>query len=97
MQDLSRIILKPVITERSTTLKEASNKFVFEVDPKANKKEIKEAVERLFNVTVKDVKTMIVRGKTKTTFIRAGRFTGKQPNRKKAIVKLKEGDSIDLF
>ena len=97
MQNIHRIILKPVITERSTELKEASNKFVFEVDPRANKKEIKEAVEKLFNVTVKDVKTAIIRGKVKTTFMRAGRFTGKRPDRKKAIVKLSKDDNIDIF
>jgi large subunit ribosomal protein L23 len=97
MQDIHRIILKPVITERSTLLKEAGNRYVFEVDPKANKKEIKEAVEKLFNVTVKDVKTATIRGKTKTTFIRAGRFTGKRPDRKKAFVKIAKGESIDIF
>lgn len=97
MPDIRKIILKPVITERSTELKEASNKFVFEVDPRANKKEIKEAVEKLFNVKVKDVKTSVIRGKMKTTFMRSGRFTGKRPNRKKAIVKLAQGENIDIF
>ena len=97
MKDIQRIILKPVITERSTNLKEASNKFVFEVDPRANKREIKAAVEKLFKVTVKDVKTAIIRGKTKTTFMRSGRFTGKRPDRKKAIVRLAAGENIDIF
>jgi len=97
MKGVYKTILKPIITERSTSLKEASNKFVFEVDPRANKKDIKRAVEKLFNVTVKDVKTSIIRGKMKTTFMRAGRFTGKRPNRKKAIVTLAQGDNIDIF
>ncbi|MBN1884889.1 MAG: 50S ribosomal protein L23 [Candidatus Krumholzibacteriota bacterium] len=97
MKDIQRIILKPVITERSTALKEASNKFVFEVDPRANKREIKAAIEKLFNVTVKDVKTAIIRGKTKTTFMRSGRFTGKRSDRKKAIVRLASGENIDIF
>ena len=67
MKDLTKIILKPVITERSNEVKEADNKFVFEVHPEANKREIKLAVEKLFNVTVKDVKTAVMRGKPKTT------------------------------
>lgn len=97
MKGIERIILKPVITERSTFLKEKSNKFVFEVDPRANKREIRLAVEKLFNVKVRDVKTSMIRGKPKTTFMRAGRFTGKRPDRKKAIVKLSQGETIDIF
>jgi large subunit ribosomal protein L23 len=97
MKSLATIILKPVITERGHALKEASNRFVFEVHPKANKREIKLAIERLFNVTVKDVKTAVMRGKPKTTLMRGGRFVGKRPDRKKAIVKLAEGQNIDIF
>lgn len=97
MADVRRIILKPVITERSTMLKERDDKFVFEVDPKANKREIKQAVEKLFGVNVKQVRTSIIRGKTKTTFMRAGRFTGQRADRKKAIVTLAKGENIDIF
>ena len=97
MKDLTRIILKPVITERSNALKESSNKFVFEVDVHANKREIKLAVEKLFNVTVKDVTTAVMRGKPKTTLMKGGRFEGKRPDRKKAIVRLGEGQNIDIF
>lgn len=97
MNDIRRIIFKPVITERSTALKETSNKFVFEVDPRANKREIKLAVEKMFNVTVKRIRTSIVPGKVKTSFMRGGRFTGKRPDRKKAVVTLAEGDKIDIF
>jgi large subunit ribosomal protein L23 len=97
MADIIKIIFKPVITERSTILKEADNKFIFEVDPRANKREIKEAVEKLFGVTVTNVRTSIQRGKTKTTFMRAGRFTGKRPDRKKAYVTLAKGENIDIF
>jgi large subunit ribosomal protein L23 len=97
MKDLSKIILKPVITERSNTLKEANNKFVFEVHPKANKHEIKLAVEKLFSVTVKDVKTALMKGKPKTAQMRGGRFKGRRPDRKKAFVKLAEGQNIDIF
>jgi large subunit ribosomal protein L23 len=97
MKNLTTIILKPVITERTNALKEADHKFVFEVHPKANKHEIKLAVEKLFNVTVKDVKTAVMKGKPKTTLMRGGRFKGKRPSRKKAIVKLAEGQNIDIF
>lgn len=97
MVDFDKIILKPVITERSALLKERSNKFVFEVDPRANRKQIKEAIEKFFNVKVKRVNTSIVRGKKKTVFRKAGRFTGNRPDRKKAIVSLAKGDTIDIF
>lgn len=97
MKDLTRIILKPVITERSNSLKEADNKFVFEVVLKANKREIKLAVEKLFNVKVEHVTTAVMRGKPKTTLMKGGRFEGKRPDRKKAIVKLAAGQNIDIF
>ena len=97
MKDITQIILKPVITERSNALKEQNNNFVFEVHPKANKREIKRAVEKMFNVTVRDVHTAIIRGKPKTTLMRGGRFPGRRPDRKKAFVKLAEGQNIDIF
>ena len=97
MADIRRIIFKPIITEQSAMLKEMDNKFVFEVDVRANKREIKTAVEKLFKVTVKDVRTSVMRGKTKTTFMKGGRFTGKRPDRKKAIVTLAKGENIDIF
>lgn len=97
MKDLTKIILKPVITERSNALKEESNRFVFEVDVHANKREIKLAVEKLFNVTVKEVNTAVMSGKPKTTLMKGGRFQGKRPDRKKAIVKIAEGQNIDIF
>ncbi len=97
MADIRSIIFKPIITERSTMLKESDSKFVFEVDRRANKREIKTAVEKLFGVTVKAVRTSIVRGKIKTTFMKSGRFTGKRPDRKKAIITLAKGENIDIF
>jgi large subunit ribosomal protein L23 len=97
MIDIRKIIFKPVITEQSASMKAADNKFVFEVDPRANKREIKEAVEKIFGVTVMQVRTAILRGKTKTTFMRAGRFTGRRSDRKKAYVTLAKGENIDIF
>ena len=86
------VLLKPVVTEKTTFLT-GQNKFVFEVDLRANKMQIKEAVEKAFDVTVVHVNTMVVRGKVK----RFGRGFGQQPDRKKAVVTLAPGDSIELF
>ena len=97
MSDIRMIIQKPIITEKSTGLKEASNKYVFRVDPSANKKQIKQAVEELFNVSVLDVKTAVYRGKRSVVMNRAGRFEGLKSAWKKAYVTLAEGDSIEIF
>lgn len=88
------IIIRPlVLTEKGETLKEEENKVLFQVALKSNKREIKRAVEKLFNVDVIDVNTMVVRGKVG----RIGRRFGKRPNWKKAVVTLREGDSIEFF
>ncbi len=87
------ILLRPVITEKATVLREEGNVVVFEVHPRATKPEIKKAVEKIFNVKVESVRTVIVRGKR----ARLGRFTGKRKNWKKAYVKLREGDHIEFF
>ncbi|MCL6548155.1 MAG: 50S ribosomal protein L23 [Alicyclobacillus sp.] len=87
------VIRRPIITERSTELME-ERKYVFEVDKRANKVEIRQAVEKLFGVKVEKVNTMRVPGKQK----RVGRFTGRTPERKKAIVKLTaDSKPIELF
>lgn len=93
MKDPYEIIKRPVITEKATLQKERENKVTFEVARDANKAEIKEAVERLFNVKVEGVNVMNVRGKRR----RLGRLWGKRPDWKKAIVTLKPGYSIDFF
>ncbi|MDP2984785.1 MAG: 50S ribosomal protein L23 [Candidatus Latescibacter sp.] len=87
------IIRKPVITEKATHLKEKSNKYVFEVERNCNKIEIKKAIEEIFKVTVKDVHTYITHGKIRTR----GRFKGRRPDWKRAVVLLKEGESIEFF
>lgn len=86
------IILRPVITEKSTRQME-ENKYTFMVPMKANKIEIKHAVETIFKVKVRDVSTVRVLGKTK----RMGRHVGKRPDWKKAIVTLAEGQRIEFF
>ncbi len=97
MSDIRLIIQKPLITEKGTRLKETSNKYVFKVHPKANKRQIKQAIEDLFNVHVKDVRTAIYLGKRTVVMNRRGRFEGRKPTWKKAIVTLAEGETIDLF
>jgi large subunit ribosomal protein L23 len=88
-----QILKRPLVTEKSTTEKEAHNKLFFEVDRRANKIEIKDAVERIFKVNVLDVATMTVRGKKK----RAGRFFTKHPDWKKAMVTIKAGQRVEFF
>lgn len=92
-KDPKDIVLRPLITEKSTGLKESANQYVFEVRKEANKIEIKHAVEELFNVKVLSVRTLNVRGKKK----RVGRFEGRRPDWKKAIVKVSQKDSIPIF
>jgi len=93
VKDPRDIIRRPVITEKSTDLM-AEKKYVFEVDPRANKTEIKQAVEQIFGVKVEKVNTMNVRGKVK----RFGRYSGRRRNWKKAIVKLTEDSkAIEVF
>jgi large subunit ribosomal protein L23 len=92
MRDLYQIIKRPLITERGTRLKEKENKYLFEVAKGANKLEIRKAIESLFRVHVTSVHTISMRGKEK----KVGRFAGKTPDWKKAMVTLKEGDSIEL-
>lgn len=92
MKNSRDILIKPVVTEKSTGLL-AENKYTFIVDLNANKTEIKKAVEDIFKVKVEKVNTMRVKGKLK----RVRQFVGRTPERKKAIVTLKEGDKIEIF
>ena len=87
------IIIRPLITEKTSIQKELNNQLSFEVDRRANRIEIKQAIESIFNVRVATVKTMQVTGKTK----QRGRITGKRRDWKKAIVKLMPGERIDFF
>ncbi len=92
-EKLYEIIKRPIISEKSTALAEIANRAVFQVALAATKNEIRDAVEQLFKVDVKAVKTMIVHGKNK----RSGRFEYKRSNWKKAIVTLADGQRIDLL
>ncbi len=106
MRSAQTIIKRPILTEKGNRLRETggaveapaegvefSQKILFEVDRDANKLEIREAVQKLFNVNVVEVRTQIVRGKLK----RIGRFEGRRPHWKKAIVTLKAGQTIEFF
>ncbi len=95
---MRNVLIRPLITEKMTEISEKeNNKYGFVVDFNANKIEIIKAIKEKFDVDVVDVNTIKYKGKTKTQFTRKGRFTGKTPRYKKAIVKLKEGQTIDLF
>ena len=89
----NEIIKRPLITEKTSIQKEQYNQLTFEVDRRANRIEIKRAIETVFNVRVSDVKTIQVTGKIK----QRGRITGKRRDWKKAIVKLMPGERIDFF
>lgn len=93
MKDPFSILKRPRITEKGSRISETSPTVVFEVPRDATKTEIAAAVRTVFNVEVVAVRTAIVRGKIK----RRGKFTGKRPNWKKAMVKLAEGQEIDFF
>ena len=93
MAHITDVLKKPILTEKSLRLMDVENKYTFDVDVRCNKVEIKEAVVKLFNVKVEKVNVMNIRPKTK----RVGRYEGKTNRRKKAIVKLAEGNKIDLF
>jgi large subunit ribosomal protein L23 len=88
-----QIVLKPLVTERSMSLRDDQNKYAFCVHPRATKPEIRKAIEELFDVKVESVTTMNVLGKTK----RMGRHVGRRPAWKKATVKLAAGQKLDIY
>jgi len=91
------IIRKPVITEKMTEQSEKYNRFAFVVDMKANKLQIKLAVEQMYDVDVKSVRTMICIGKKRVRGTKSGMIVGKTSTYKKAIVTLLQGQSIDFY
>lgn len=91
------IIIKPIVTEKMTGLGEKFNRYGFRVEKTANKIQIKKAVEEMYNVTVLDVNTIIVAPKVKSRYTKSGIIQGKTSAYKKAIVTLKEGETIDFY
>ena len=93
MKNIYDVLKSPILTEKSTAQKETANKVTFEVDRRANKIEIKQAVEKIFKVKVTDVHTMMVRGKVK----RYKNLLGKRSDWKKAVVTLKPGEKVPFL
>lgn len=93
MRNSRQIVLRPLVTEKATTLKDAHNQVSFQVALDANKIEVRQAVEAIFKVKVTGVRTQVVFGKLK----RMGRYMGRRPSWKKAVVTLGPGSKIELF
>ena len=93
MKSIYQVIKKPLFTEKGAFLKENENKLLVEVYPDANKLEIRQAIEEIFNVKVEKVSTLKVHGKIRSY----GRFSGKRPDRKKAVITLKKGEKLDFI
>jgi large subunit ribosomal protein L23 len=91
------ILIKPVITEKMTEASEKNNRFGFVVDRRANKLEIKDAVEKMYGVSVEKVRTMIYPGKAKSRNTKGGVISGKTKSYKKAIIDVAKGESIDFY
>ena len=92
-----RILIKPIITEKSSAQTEAANQYTFMVDKKANKTEIKRAIEKLYDVSIESVNTIIVPSKKKVRNTKSGMQRGTKSAYKKAIVKVTYGEEIDLY
>ncbi len=90
------ILIKPILTEKATTYND-KGKFSFIVDKKANKVQVKKAVEKTYDVNVVSVNTINVLGKSVSKYTKTGIVTGRKPSYKKAIVQLKEGEFIDFY
>lgn len=93
----SDVLIKPVLSEKVNRLSEKYNRYTFVVNRKANKLEIKKAVEEFYGITVENVNTINVPSKVKQRNTKAGLLTGRKPAKKKAIVTVAEGDTIDLY
>lgn len=94
---LSDVLIRPVLSEKANALSEKSHRFTFVVDRKANKLEVKKAVESFYGVSVAEVNTVVVPAKKRTRYTKAGFLSGRKPSYKKAVVTLADGESIDLF
>ncbi|MDZ7331828.1 MAG: 50S ribosomal protein L23 [candidate division KSB1 bacterium] len=97
MMKTSEILIKPILTEKILKLQETDRKYAFKVARNANKIMVKQAVQRRFDVTVENVRIINVKGKAKQMNTRRGITRGKRSDWKKAIVTLREGDSINFF
>lgn len=94
---ISEVLIKPILTEKANAQQEKLRRYAFKVARKANKLEIKKAVESFYGVTVTDVNTSVVPGKNKTRFTKSGFIAGRKPAYKKAMVTVAAGETIDLY
>ncbi len=94
---LSDVLIKPVLSEKVNRLTEKFNRYTFIVDRKANKLEIKKAVEEFYGIQVEEVNTLVMPSKAKSRNTKAGVVSGRKPAKKKAIVTVAEGETIDLY
>ncbi|MGC4034470.1 MAG: 50S ribosomal protein L23 [Chitinophagaceae bacterium] len=94
---LSEVLIKPILTEKANGQQEKLRRYAFKVSRKANKLEIKKAVEGFYGVTVTNVNTSVTPAKNKSRFTKAGVISGRKPGYKKAFVTVAEGETIDLY
>ena len=94
---LSEILVKPILSEKANAQQEKLRRYAFRVSRKANKLEIKKAIESFYGVTVVNVNTAVVPGKYKSRNTKAGVISGRKPGYKKAFVTVAEGENIDLY
>lgn len=93
----SDVLLKPILTEKANAQQDKLRRYAFKVARKANKLEIKKAVESFYGVTVINVNTAVVPGKSKSRMTKAGVISGRKPGYKKAFITVGEGETIDLY
>ena len=94
---LADVLIRPVLSEKVNKLSEKFNRFTFIVDRKANKLEIKKAVEEFYGIQVEEVNTLVMPSKAKSRNTKSGIVSGRKPAKKKAIVKVAAGETIDLY
>ena len=94
---LSEVLVKPILSEKANNQQEKLRRYAFRVHRRANKLEIKKAVEEFYGVSVEDVNTVVVPGKNKTRYTKAGFIKGVKPSFKKAYITVAKGESIDLY
>ncbi len=94
---LAKVLIKPILTEKANSQQEKLRRYAFRVDRRANKLEIKKAVEQFYGINVVDVNKTVVPAKAKTRSTKAGIVEGRKPSYKKALITVAEGESIDLY
>jgi len=94
---LSEVLIKPILTEKANSQQDKLRRYAFKVSRKANKLEIKKAVEEFYGIQVENVNTLVMPSKAKSRNTKSGIVSGRKPAKKKAIVTVAEGETIDLY